>query len=107
MYAVIEAGGMQFKVSEGDRVRVPKVSAEVGERFEISDVLLLSDGGKVQIGTPTVEGARVVTSVLEHGRDKKIVILKMKRRKNYRRKQGHRQGYTLLSIDRIIKPEAF
>lgn len=105
MQAVIELKGMQFKVSEGDKVKVPKLDVAVGERLEVWDVLLLSDGEKVRVGTPNVEGAKVVASVLEHGKDKKVIVFKMKRRKNYRRKQGHRQQYTLIYIDKIVEPE--
>ena len=104
MEAVIELKGMQFRVSEGEKVKVPRLEVPVGERIELADVLLLSDGQRVRVGTPTVEGAKVIASVLEHGKDKKIIVFKMKRRKNYRRKRGHRQQYTLISVERIVGP---
>ena len=102
MYAVIETGGKQFKVSKEEVIRVPKIKAEIGANIEFSPLLLSSDKETVSIGTPHVPQAKVVTSVLGHGRTPKIVVFKMKRRKGYRRKKGHRQDYTELLIQDIV-----
>ena len=100
-YAIIRSGGKQFRVEEGANVRVPSIEKEVGESVEL-DVLMVAGGsGDPMIGSPLVEGARVAATVLDHGRDTKIIVFKKKRRKHYKRKQGHRQGYTTLKIDSI------
>ncbi len=100
MYAVIKSGGQQFRVNEGDTIEVEKISAEVGDEITIDGVLLLG-GGETLVGTPTVAGASVTAKVTEQGRHPKIVVFKMKRRKNYRRKKGHRQTFTALEITGI------
>ena len=100
MYAVIRSGDQQFSVNEGDEIQVEKIAAEVGEEITIDQVLLLG-GGETLVGTPTVAGATVTARVKEQGRHPKIVVFKMKRRKNYRRKRGHRQHYTALEITGI------
>lgn len=105
MYAIVETGGMQFKVSPNHIIRVPKLEAEEGKKVDLESVLLLQDGEKTYIGSPTVEGAKVTAEVLSHGKDDKIVVFKMKRRKNYRRKRGHRQDYTELLIRELIAPQ--
>ena len=101
-YAIIRSGGKQFRVEEGQSVRVPSIDRQAGESVEL-DVLMLAgvneDGPKA--GAPLVEGARVAATVVDHGRDEKIIVFKKKRRKQYKRKQGHRQGYTTLKIDSI------
>ncbi len=102
MYAVIETGGKQYRVSEGDVVRVELLGSEVGSEVSISDVHLVADGDKVQVGRPTVAGASVKGTVIEEGRGPKVVSFKKKRRKGYRRKIGHRQNYTALRIDKIV-----
>ncbi|HEV2913542.1 MAG TPA: 50S ribosomal protein L21 [Pyrinomonadaceae bacterium] len=106
-YAIIRSGGKQFRVEEGATVRVPLMNKQAGEAVEL-DVLMLgtSGGGDAaaaapQTGAPLVEGARVAATVVDHGRDDKIIVFKKKRRKQYKRKQGHRQGYTMLKIDSI------
>jgi large subunit ribosomal protein L21 len=99
-YAIIRSGGKQFRVEEGGRVRVPSIEKEVGEVVEL-DVLMVAGGDEPRIGSPLVDGARVAATVLDHGRDTKIIVFKKKRRKQYKRKQGHRQGYTTLKIDSI------
>ena len=104
MFAIIETGGMQFKVSPNHIVRVPLLPVAEGEKIDLEDVLLLQDGEKTIIGPPRVEDAKVIAEVLSHGREDKIVVFKMKRRKNYRRKRGHRQGYTELLIKEIVAP---
>ena len=102
MYAVVETGGKQYTVGKDDVIRVPKLEANVGDEIELSSVLLLSDGGSVSVGTPLVSQAKVVASVLAHGRGEKIIVFKMKRRKGFRRKKGHRQDYTELLISDIV-----
>ncbi len=101
MYAVIETGGKQYRVSEGDSLRVESLDAEQGDSIELDRVLLVADGKDVKIGKPTVDGARVTATVESHGRGKKIDVVKFKRRKGYLRRQGHRQNYTELKITGI------
>ncbi|MDA0746791.1 MAG: 50S ribosomal protein L21 [bacterium] len=101
MYAVVDIAGSQVKVSQGERIRVSRLKAETGEKVTLDRVLLLSQDGETRVGTPQVEGASVEASVLKHGLDKKVIVFKMKRRKGYRRKNGHRQPYTELQIDGI------
>jgi large subunit ribosomal protein L21 len=98
-YAVIKSGGKQFVVKEGQTVRVPLVEAEAGSSIEIS--ALLTAAGSTKLGSPLVDGAKVSATVLNHGRDKKIIVFKKKRRKHYKRTRGHRQGYTTIRIDSI------
>lgn len=102
MYAVIETGGKQFKVSKDDVIRVPKIKAEVGSHLEFTPMLLSSGRETISVGTPHVPEAKVVTSVLGHGKAAKVIVFKMKRRKGYRRKKGHRQEYTDLVIQDIL-----
>ena len=101
MYAVVDVGGSQLKVQKGDRVRVNRLDAAPGEKVTWDRVLLLSDENETKVGTPAVDGAKVEASVVEHGRADKVIVFKMKRRKGYRRKNGHRQPYTELQIDSI------
>lgn len=101
MYAVIETGGKQYRVQPGDEIHIEKIPGEVGETVDIDRVLMYSDAEQLSVGTPTVENVTVKGHVLAHGRDKKVVIYKLKRRKNYRRKRGHRQSFTILKIDEI------
>jgi large subunit ribosomal protein L21 len=98
-YAIIKSGGKQFRVEEGQQVRVPLMDKEVGATVEL-DVMLLG-GDSPQVGSPTVDGARVAATVVDHGRDTKIIVFKKKRRKQYKRTRGHRQDYTTLKIDSI------
>jgi large subunit ribosomal protein L21 len=100
-YAIIRTGGKQFRVQPGQRIKIPTLAAEPGASVEFNDVLLGADGDKVQLGVPTLSGAKVTAEILEHGRGEKIVVFKFKRRKNYSRKQGHRQGYTEVRINEI------
>lgn len=100
MYAIIKTGGKQYRVSEGDVLRVEKLKGDVGATVEFGEVLMLG-GEKVAIGTPVVSGASVKAEILAQDRAKKIIVFKMKRRKNYRRKYGHRQPYTELKITGI------
>jgi large subunit ribosomal protein L21 len=98
--AVVQIAGKQVRVHENDVIKVPLLADEVGSSVEFNQVLLVSDDD-VRIGTPTVDGAKVVAEIVEHGRDKKIRVFKMKRRKTYRRTKGHRQNFTQLRITAI------
>ena len=100
-YAVIRTGGLQFRVSEGDLIRVPRIRSDVGSKVEVPDVLALNAGGGLKVGAPVVEGAKVTAEVVAHGLARKLIVFKKKRRKGYRRKKGHRQGYTELRITGI------
>ncbi len=101
MYAIINISGKQFKASEGGRVRVPKQVGDEGTTLTFDNVLLVSDGVDTQVGSPTVQGASVTATILDHGRDKKLLVYKKKRRKGYQRKNGHRQWYTELEFQKI------
>ena len=100
MYAIIETGGKQIKVQEGQEIYIEKLHAEVGESVTFDKVLFVSDD-QTKVGTPIVDGATVTGKVENHGRAKKIIVFKFKRRKNYRRKQGHRQPFTKVVIEKI------
>lgn len=102
MYALIRTGGKMYRVEEGQQLRVEKLDAEPGSKVEFEEVLLIRDGDKVKIGAPLVSKSKVTAEVIEHGRHKKIDVIKFKRRKNYRRKIGHRQHFTALKIDKIV-----
>jgi large subunit ribosomal protein L21 len=101
MYAVIATGGKQYKVREGDMLRIEKLPEDVGSEVTFDNVLLYSDGETVQIGQPVLENAMVNAHVVEQGKNKKILVFKYKRRKRYRRMLGHRQPYTAVKIDKI------
>ena len=101
MYAVVRTGGKQYRLGVGDSVKVEKLSDEVGNIVELSQILMLSDGGEVKVGTPLVTGASIKAEIVGHGRNKKIRVFKMKRRKKYRRTQGHRQAFTQLKVTEI------
>jgi large subunit ribosomal protein L21 len=101
VYAIIESGGKQFRIKPDGRVRVPSLPGEVGERVTFDRVLYVSDGEQTRVGAPLVDGVRVLGEIVGHGRDKKIVVFKYKRRKRYRLKRGHRQGYTDVAITGI------
>jgi large subunit ribosomal protein L21 len=98
MYAVIQTGGKQYRVAEGETLRVEKLVASPGDKLSFVPLLFADDGGNVQVGRPNVSGIKVEAEVLEQGRGKKIIIFKYKRRKSYRRKQGHRQPFTALKV---------
>jgi large subunit ribosomal protein L21 len=98
-YAIIRTGGKQFRVEEGATVRVPSIDKDAGETVEFETLVV--SGDETRIGTPAVEGARVSGTVVEHGRGDKIIVFKKKRRKQYKRRQGHRQGFTAVKIDTI------
>ena len=97
MYAIVTTGGKQYKVSQDDIINVEKLDAKVGDKINL-DVMMLVDGDKVTNGNPLVKNAEVVAEVVEHGKEDKIVVFKYKAKKNYRRKQGHRQPFTALKI---------
>ena len=101
MYAIIESCGKQYKVTEGDVVFFEKLDAEEGKKVTFDKVILVSEEGKVQVGAPYVKGVKVEGKVVSHGKGKKIIVFKMKAKKNYRRKQGHRQPYTKVEITSI------
>jgi large subunit ribosomal protein L21 len=101
MFAVVRTGGKQVRVAPGERVRVEKLAGEVGQALRLGEVLMVGGEGAVRVGTPLVDGAAVACTITEQGRGPKIIVFKAKRRKNYRRKQGHRQAYTELRIDAI------
>jgi large subunit ribosomal protein L21 len=101
MHAVIKTGGKQYKIAEGDLLKVEKLTAKQGDKIKIDTVLSLVDGEKTTIGAPLVKGANVEVSVISHGKHDKVKIFKMKRRKQYRRTQGHRQNFTELKIEKI------
>lgn len=101
MYAVIETGGKQFKVQEGDVLRVELLHAEAGETVVIDKVLMVNKDGQLSVGAPYVAGAKVSLKVEENGKGKKIVVFKYKAKKNYRKKKGHRQPYTKVTVEKI------
>ena len=101
MYAVVRTGGKQLRVEPGAQVRVEKLPGAVGDSVELSEVLLLGGEGESRIGTPLVDGARVVGTITAQARGPKLTVFKMKRRKRYRRKTGHRQAYTEIRVERI------
>jgi len=101
MYAVLSTGGKQYKVEEGDILRIEKISGDVGASVSFDKVLMLSDGEKVRVGTPLIDGISVSGHIVEQDKAKKILVFKYKRRKRYRRKQGHRQPFTAVKIDSI------
>jgi large subunit ribosomal protein L21 len=103
MYAVFETGSKQYRVSEGDKIEVEKLTAESGQTVTFDRVLLVSKDDKVAVGTPTVAGAKIVADVVENKRGgEKLVVWKLKRRKGYRRKAGHRQSLTVLRVKQIV-----
>ena len=101
MYAVVKSGGKEYRVSKGDLLRVEKLEGKAGDQVEIRDVLMVSDEGKVQVGTPQLVNAVVTGRIVQETKGKKVVTYKMKRRKNYRRTKGHRQTYTYLKVEDI------
>lgn len=101
MYAVIETGGKQYRVQEGDVITIEKLNVAAGDDITFDRVLLLNDGEKVQVGTPIVEAAKVFGSVVENGKGEKVIIFKYKAKKDYRKKQGHRQPYTMVKIESL------
>lgn len=101
MYAVIKTGGKQYKVAAGEKILVEQIAADVGQEITIDQVLAVGAGADLQVGTPWVAGAVVKATVVSHGRHDKVRIFKMRRRKHYQKRQGHRQGYTELEISAV------
>ncbi|MDZ7748164.1 MAG: 50S ribosomal protein L21 [Halofilum sp. (in: g-proteobacteria)] len=101
MYAVIRTGGKQYRVAQGDKVRVERLQAAEGDKVTLDDVLLVADGDDVKVGAPRVEGGKVEATVRAHGRNPKIEVVKFRRRKHHQKRTGHRQGYTELEITGI------
>ena len=101
MYAIIKTGGKQYRVQEGDIIYVEKLDSQADEQVDFDEVLAVSKEDKMTVGTPVVEGAKVVGKVLEQGKGKKIIVFKYKPKKDYRKKQGHRQPYTKVMIEKI------
>ena len=101
MYSIIKISGKQYSVSEGDIIKVSTQDWKVGDTVKLNQVLLTNSGENISVGTPTVAGASVTLEIMEHNRDKKLLIYKKKRRKGYQRKNGHRQGYTLLKVNKL------
>ena len=101
MYAVIKSGGKQYKVSAGEKLKIEQIPSQVGEKIYLDQVLMVSQGDKVSVGGPLVNGAVVSATVLGHGRADKVKIFKMRRRKHYQKRQGHRQNFTEVMIDEI------
>lgn len=102
MYAIVQTGGKQFQVAKGDILEIEKLDAAAGDQVSLDQVLLIRDGETLQIGQPTVENASVKAKVLAHDRAKKIIVFKFKKRKQYRRTQGHRQSFTRIKIEDIV-----
>jgi len=102
MYAVIKTGGKQYRVSPGEKLKVEQIPADVGAEVVLDQVLMVGEGESVRLGQPTLAGAAVKATVVGHGRGDKVQIFKMRRRKHYRKQQGHRQNYTELKIDSIV-----
>jgi large subunit ribosomal protein L21 len=102
MYAVVEAGGLQYRVAEGDIVRLPMLVAEPGAKYDLDRILLIAGENEQRVGKPVVEGARVEAMVLTQGKSEKVLIFKKRKRTKYRRFRGHRQDYTDLKIEKIV-----
>jgi large subunit ribosomal protein L21 len=101
MYAVIKTGGKQYKVAAGETIKVEQIVADVGQDIVIDQVLAVGDGAELKVGSPLVAGASVMAKVVSHGKHDKVHIFKMRRRKHYRKSQGHRQGFTELQIQTV------
>jgi large subunit ribosomal protein L21 len=101
MYAVIKTGGKQYRVNQGDKLKIEKIASDVGANVVLDQILTVVDGDNVTIGSPIVRGASVTATVVSHGRHDKVRIFKMRRRKHYRKSQGHRQSFTEIQIDKI------
>ncbi|MBK5206638.1 MAG: 50S ribosomal protein L21 [Polaromonas sp.] len=102
MYAVIKTGGKQYKVATGEKIKVEQIAADVGQEIVIDQVLAVGEGSAIRVGTPLVSGATVTVTIVAHGRHDKVTIFKMRRRKHYQKRQGHRQNFTELQIGAIV-----
>jgi len=103
MFAIVEFQGFQYRVEKDEEVVIPRISEAEGNSLIMERVLLLGDNGNVEVGKPTVENAKVQATVLKHGREQKLIVFKYKKRKDYRRKRGHRQQFTVVRIDDITR----
>ena len=103
MYALIEFAGKQFKVEEGTSIKVPYVDNKVGDKVVFDKILYLDDGKNKKIGTPTIEGIKVDAEIISHGKERKVVVFKFKRRKGYQKKNSHRQEYSVLKVGKVAK----
>ncbi|MDD3095964.1 MAG: 50S ribosomal protein L21 [Candidatus Neomarinimicrobiota bacterium] len=101
MYAIVEISGKQFKVSESNVLKVPLQNAEPNDKLQFKNVMLLDNEGEVSVGTPFIKNALVTATVVEHGRDRKVIVFKKKRRKDYKVKRGHRQGFTMIRVESV------
>ncbi len=101
-YAIVESGGKQYRAVEGEMIEVDRLHLDVGSELAMEDILLVSNNGEVEIGTPKVEGAKIKATVVDQFKGRKIIVFKYKSRNRYRRKQGHRQQYTRLKIEEIV-----
>lgn len=106
MYAILETGGLQFKVTEGEVLKIPKLGIEPKEEVVFENILLAAEKDKILIGRPYIKGAKVSAQVLANGKSPKVIVFKFKRRVKYRRKRGHRQDYTEIKINEIKLPKA-
>ncbi len=106
MYAIVDIGGKQFRVSKGDSLRVPKVAGDVGKAVEFDKVLLVSEKGELSVGNPVIAGMKVKATIEGHGRDAKVIVFKKKRRKGYRVTRGHRQDFSSVVIKSISKSKS-
>ncbi len=104
-YAIVQTGGKQYRVSSGDTIRVESIAGDIGDTVELTDIRMVSAGGRITLGAPKVEGARVIAEISESGKGKKIVVFKYKPKVRYRRKKGHRQLYTDLTVTDILLDE--
>ncbi|MFZ0391834.1 MAG: 50S ribosomal protein L21, partial [Calditrichia bacterium] len=101
MFAILEIAGKQFRIEKDSVIKIPFMKKEVGDKVEFDRILLMNDGKDVKVGKPLVDGAKVTATVVEHNRDKKILVFKKKRRKGYKVKRGHRQQYTKIKVENI------
>lgn len=104
MYAVIQTGGKQYRVEPGQTLSVEKLPGELGSNIEFGEVLLVAGEDSVSVGKPMVAGAKVTAEIVEHGKDKKVIVYKFQRRQNYRRRYGHRQAFTSIKINEVVAP---
>lgn len=102
MYALVKINGKQYKAQQGDLLKVDRLPKGEGEELEFDSVLMLKDDGNIKVGAPFVDGAKIRAVVTNHGKDRKITVYKYKRRKNYRRKQGHRQRFSVIRVEEIL-----